>query len=326
MSTVPEGEAAGQRGGTQHDTPPGAPPQADAPSQEQYSGTARGQVPAQTRGQQPARGTGVQPERMGPVPRAQTRVTGRRVVQYLIDAFLIGIIPSLISIPFDNSNSTAVHVIGGIVTFVIFVAISFGYWVLLTHRLDGQTPAMKLLGLRVISKGGGRANIAQLSIRWICLIVDAIPYTWPFTGLVGFIVILCSRDRQRIGDHLARTLVIATDGRGRGGDQYAGTDTQYEGTDPRYTGTDQRYAGTDPRYAGTDTQYPRTDTQYTGADTSQPPTEPRQQGMEAQQPPPRPDQPGMQPGQPGTQPGQPGTQSGQPGTQPGQPGTGPAQS
>ena len=53
--------------------------------------------------------------------------------------------------------------------------------------------------------------MAQLTIRWICLIFDAIPYTWPFTGLLGFIVILCSRDRQRIGDHLARTLVIATD-------------------------------------------------------------------------------------------------------------------
>jgi uncharacterized RDD family membrane protein YckC len=76
---------------------------------------------------------------------------------------------------------------------------------------NGQTLGMKLLRLRVISKGGGQANMAQLAIRWICLILDAIPYTWPFTGLLGFIVILCSRDRQRIGDHLARTLVIATD-------------------------------------------------------------------------------------------------------------------
>ena len=28
---------------------------------------------------------------------------------------------------------------------------------------------------------------------------DAVRYTWPFTGLLGFIFILCSRDRQRIG-------------------------------------------------------------------------------------------------------------------------------
>lgn len=267
MSTMPEGDAAGQRGGTQHDTPPGAPPQAGAPSQEQDSGTPYGQVPAQARGPEYGR----DPGRATPVPRAETRVTGRRVLQYLIDAFLVGLIPSLISIPFDNSNSTAVHVVGGIVTFVIFVAISFGYWVVLAHRLDGQTPAMKLLGLRVISKGGGPANMPQLAIRWICLIVDAIPYTWPFTGLVGFIVILCSRDRQRIGDHLARTLVIATDGPGRGGTQYAGTDTPYAGADP-----------------------------------SQPPMEPRQQSMEARQPPPQPGQPGTQPGQPGMRPGEPG--------------------
>ena len=69
---------------------------------------------------------------------------------------------------------------------------------------------MKLLRLRVINKGGGPANPAQLFIRWVCLIFDAIPYTWPFTGLVGFVVILCSRDRQRIGDHLGRTLVVST--------------------------------------------------------------------------------------------------------------------
>lgn len=101
------------------------------------------------------------------------------------------------------------------------------YWVVFVHRQNGQTLGMKLLHLRVISKGGGPANMAQLTIRWICLIFDAIPYTWPFTGLLGFIVILCSRDRQRIGDHLARTLVIATD-RTVGSPRYMGAETRYE--------------------------------------------------------------------------------------------------
>ncbi len=161
--------------------------------------------------------------------RPETRVTGRRVVQYLIDSFLVSIIPSLVSIPFDRSNSTFIHVLGGIVAFAIFVVIGFVYWVIVPHGQTGQTLGMMVLGLRVISKGGGPANIGQLFIRWICLIVDAIPYTWPFTGLVGFIVILCSRDRQRIGDHLARTLVIDARGTARGGYQYADTERR----DPR---------------------------------------------------------------------------------------------
>jgi hypothetical protein len=71
--------------------------------------------------------------------------------------------------------------------------------------------------------------MTQLTIRWVCLIFDAIPYTWPFTGLLGFIVILSSRDRQRIGDHLARTLVIATD-RTMGSHRYTDSRTQYSGT------------------------------------------------------------------------------------------------
>lgn len=211
MSTMPEGEAPGQGGGAQHDTHPGAPPQAGVPSQEQYRGAPYGPVPEQAPGPEPGAEPGAQQGRTTPATRARTRVTGRRVAQYLIDSFLVWIIPGLVSIPFDQSNTTWVHVVGGIVAFAIFLVIGMLYWVFFTHRENGQTLGMKLLDLRVISKGGGPANIAQLFIRWICLIFDAIPYGWPFTGLVGFIVILCSRDRQRIGDHLARTLVIATE-------------------------------------------------------------------------------------------------------------------
>jgi uncharacterized RDD family membrane protein YckC len=153
-------------------------------------------------------------------------------VQYLIDSFLVGVIPALASIPFDRSDSTFVHVLGGIVAFGVFVLIGGLYWVLFTHAQNGQTLGMKLLRLRVvISKAGGPANRAQLTIRWICLILDAIPYTWPVTGLLGFIVILCSRDRQRIGDHLARTLVIAV-GSTVPGPQYADGGPQYTGTGP----------------------------------------------------------------------------------------------
>jgi len=229
MSTTPEGGAAGQQGSPQHGTHPGAPPQAGAPSQEQYSGTPHGPVPAQSRGVEPSGDSGSHPGRPGPVTRLETRVTGRRVVQYLIDSFLVGLIPALVSIPFDASDSTFLHVLGGIVSFENLVVIVLMYWVIFAHRQNGQTLGMKLLGLRVISKGGGPANMTQLFIRWICLIFDAIPYTWPFTGLVGFIVILCSRDRQRIGDHLARTLVIAAGSTARG-PQYMGAGTQYEGT------------------------------------------------------------------------------------------------
>jgi uncharacterized RDD family membrane protein YckC len=228
MSTMPEGDAAGQQGGGQHGTHPGAPQQPGAPGQEHYRGASGGPVPGPPQGPGPSADQVGQPARGAPATRPDTRVTGRRVVQYLIDSFLVGVIPALASIPFDRSDSTFVHILGGIVAFGIFVFVGLLYWVVFTYAQHGQTLGMKLLGLRVISMGGGPANRGQLTIRWLCLILDAIPYTWPFTGLLGFIVILCSRNRQRIGDHLARTLVVATRSTA-GAPQYA---DGYPGTGP----------------------------------------------------------------------------------------------
>jgi len=79
----------------------------------------------------------------------------------------------------------------------------FWYWVYRPYRAGGQSFGMQLLGLRIISKDGGRATMGQLFIRGILLIVDTL--IW---GLVGLITILCSRYRQRVGDHAAKTLVV----------------------------------------------------------------------------------------------------------------------
>ena len=227
MSSVPERDGPGQSGGsTEQSAPPGgrgAPEQGSVPAQEQYGGAPASGIPAQPeagpddvqRGSQQAGwggqqgGLGSQPG-MSPVTEAETRVTWRRIFQYWIDAFFVSVIPYLVSIPFDRSASTIMHVVGGVVYVVLFVLIGLWYWVVRPHSRNGQTFAMKWFGLRVISKDGGPATVLQLFVRWISLLFDSAPWMWPFTGLLGLIVMLCSRYRQRIGDHLARTLVVRT--------------------------------------------------------------------------------------------------------------------
>jgi uncharacterized RDD family membrane protein YckC len=154
---------------------------------------------------------------MTPVREAETRVTWRRIFQYWIDAFFVSVIPYLASIPFDRSSSTIMNIIGGVVYVVLFVLIGLWYWVIRPHSHNGQTFAMKWFDLRVISKDGGPASLLQLFVRWISLLFDSAPWMWPFTGLLGLIVMLCSRHRQRIGDHLARTLVIRSAASRHGG-------------------------------------------------------------------------------------------------------------
>ena len=217
MSSTPEQNAAGQwNGGTQQGAVDRPPSQPTAPGTEQYDGALSGGVSSGSGSGQP-QSSGIpdgQPRtRPGrhpaPVSEAQTRVSWRRVFQYWIDAFLVSVIPYVVSIPFDRSSHTSLHIIGGIVAFVLFLIIGFWYWVIRPRSSNGQTFAMKWFGLRVVSKNGGPATTVQYFIRWIGLIVDAFPWVWPFTGLLGLLVMVVSRYRQRVGDHMARTLVIS---------------------------------------------------------------------------------------------------------------------
>ena len=212
MSSTPEQDPAGQwNGATQQGAVPRPPTQPTAPGTERLDGARTRSGPGQplssgiTDGQ-PVTRSG---RRRPPVSEAQTRVSGRRVCQYWIDAFFVWIIPYLVGIPFDASNRTSLHIIGGIVMFALFLVIGFWYWVIRPRSSNGQTFAMKWFGLRVVSKNGGPATTVQFFIRWIGLIFDAFPWVWPLTGLLGFIVMVCSRSRQRVGDHMARTLVIS---------------------------------------------------------------------------------------------------------------------
>jgi uncharacterized RDD family membrane protein YckC len=135
------------------------------------------------------------------VPIAETKVTGRRVVQYIIDYILAGIIPGVAYWLFDRGSGT-LHGIGWFVATVISLAVYFVYWVAIPHGHRGQTFGMRLFGIHVISKDGSKATMMQLFLRGIFLIIDTLIF-----GLVGFITILCSKYRQRIGDHVAKTVV-----------------------------------------------------------------------------------------------------------------------
>jgi uncharacterized RDD family membrane protein YckC len=249
MSSMPERDTPGQPGSAQQGAPAGewtGMAGEPAPDQDQRWGSGGapggyvGGPEGGTSGQwdtgypqagapgQPGAGQtwGNQPGWDSPVNEAETRVTWRRIFQYWVDAFLVSIVPYLVSIPFDRNSRTLMNVLGGVIYVVLFILIGLWYWVIRPHSHSGQTFAMKWFGLRVISKDGGPANMTQLFVRWICLLVDSAPWMWPLTGLVGLIVMLCSRYRQRIGDHVARTLVVdARFGRMTGPRQYAGAGT-----------------------------------------------------------------------------------------------------
>jgi uncharacterized RDD family membrane protein YckC len=183
-------------------------PGMDQPGMDQ-PGAPGGEPQRATAGPQwrPEWGPGPLGHEMPAVPMEETRVSGRRVVQYIIDAILSSIIPTVLYWALDRWTGAA-HVLGVTVAAILSAASYVWYWVLRPHSAGGQTFGMQLLGIRVISKDGGRAGIGQLAVRWIFLILDGL-----VVGLVGLVTMLCSRHRQRIGDHVARTLVVRAEGR-----------------------------------------------------------------------------------------------------------------
>lgn len=207
----PEGQPGWQPGTGHPDDRAGQQWQGSDTSQSRAPGPGDGQQSGYGSAGEPAGGPwrGAPGQRWGgpgrpdsPVSELDTRVTGRRVIQYIIDYLITAIVASVILWALDRGHGAGNAVLVAIGV-IVDAAWYFWYWVYRPYRANGQSFGMQLLGLRVISKDGGPASMVQLLIRAVLLIVDTF-----FWGLVGLITIVSSRYRQRVGDHAARTLVI----------------------------------------------------------------------------------------------------------------------
>jgi uncharacterized RDD family membrane protein YckC len=130
----------------------------------------------------------------------------RRTVQFLFDltlAFLLydGIAWAIIyTAVWTFQVSKGSHALG-LSAVITAASVTFlSYWVIWPYIHDGQTLGMRILGLQVLSADGARASKTQLLVRAILMYIDAYA--------VGFLVMLASQGRQRIGDHVAKTVVI----------------------------------------------------------------------------------------------------------------------
>jgi uncharacterized RDD family membrane protein YckC len=72
--------------------------------------------------------------------------------------------------------------------------------------LTGWTPGKLLTGLRVVRADRSRAGLGRNLVRPFLWIVDGFPYFLP--GLVGFIMILATKEHRRVADLVAGTFVV----------------------------------------------------------------------------------------------------------------------
>lgn len=83
-----------------------------------------------------------------------------------------------------------------------FAGFPLYFW--LTQALWGRTLGMRLFGLRVVTSHGGRPGLLATLLRTLLMAVDWLPMLF----VLGALVIWVTPRNQRLGDLVARTVVV----------------------------------------------------------------------------------------------------------------------
>jgi uncharacterized RDD family membrane protein YckC len=126
-------------------------------------------------------------------------VTGRRVVATIIDGIVLGALGSTADRAVSGFDLTTLSFHGSASLLVLVLL----YYTLL-EGLTGRTLGKFVTGVRVVDARTGRApGLLSALVRTLLRLIDGI-----LAYLVGFLIVINSGRRRRLGDMAARTLVI----------------------------------------------------------------------------------------------------------------------
>lgn len=135
----------------------------------------------------------------------ETATVGARIGAFVIDSIVVVVSLFLLAIFIDavfntgSANGLMILYLGGLFYFLAY----FFFWEMLSR---GQTPGKLLLKLRVIRIDGRDPTPADFLVRAVFLFIDVL-----FSlGMTAVLLVVTGRHSQRLGDLVARTVVINT--------------------------------------------------------------------------------------------------------------------
>ena len=97
-------------------------------------------------------------------------------------------------------DSTVVRVLAGAAWAIVVGAYFVLFW-----STAGQTPGMRLMKLRVVTRGGVHPGVARSCVRLVGLVLAIVPL------FAGFLPVLVDDRRRALQDFLAGTVVLYAD-------------------------------------------------------------------------------------------------------------------
>jgi uncharacterized RDD family membrane protein YckC len=140
------------------------------------------------------KGAGVSDMSMSGVQSGQRASFGRRLVAYIVDSILIGIVYLIVRAILGQTAASGISLLLGLAY--------FGYF---EGSPSGQTPGKRVLGIRVYDFSGGSTNgigYGRGLIRYIGKVISSIPC------LLGFLWMLWDKEKQTWHDKIASTVVV----------------------------------------------------------------------------------------------------------------------
>ena len=137
---------------------------------------------------------------------------GSRIVAIIVDLIILSLVVVIIALPLGLSaglsamGNPAQLFAARSAFFVSFMVLNVLVWLLYFTYFEGttgQTLGKKIMGIKVVKENGDQPSFMDALIRTILRIIDGIAFY-----LVGFIVILVSEKKQRLGDMAAGTIVV----------------------------------------------------------------------------------------------------------------------
>lgn len=127
---------------------------------------------------------------------------GERILARSIDIILL-IVYILATVTFLESVNRSISSTANTLLLLVLYLPAFCYSLLCEVFNQGQSVGKRILGIRVVKIDGSTPTIGSYLLRWLLFLVDV-----PLTSGLGLLVILLTKNKQRIGDLAAGTMVI----------------------------------------------------------------------------------------------------------------------
>lgn len=129
----------------------------------------------------------------------------RRCVQWVLDRLIVGVpaVVLLVALTIILIGHRSLLFLPPTVFVVVLLGGNLAIDVWVPYRTGGRTPGMRVMGLRIVTEWGGTPRLGMYALRWLLQAVDGF-----FFGLTGLLVMIFSPRHQRVGDLVARTLVV----------------------------------------------------------------------------------------------------------------------